>query len=283
MLKKITKLIWHILIVLCLTVLTQIGGLVYLVFIVSWKVGKKRIPFIETLKIWKGRLLKAFSFILFYVFISLFIIPILAKPFGRVPLPITNNAHIKPLNILTCLFNRHYVKPDLYAAFVDVSTDLNAKYPNTTIAYLDANFPFFDGFSLLPHLSHNDGEKLDVAFFYTDAKTGVALNDAAPSIIGYGVFEEPKTNEINQPNNCAKKGYWQYSILSKIVPQWNKQNYVFDANRTKTMVELFAKHPSINKLFIEPHLKTRLNLHSSKIRYHGCGAVRHDDHLHIQL
>ena len=29
--------------------------------------------------------------------------------------------------------------------------------------------------------------------------------------------------------------------------------------------------------------KTRLLLTSDKIRFHGCQAVRHDDHIHVQL
>ena len=41
--------------------------------------------------------------------------------------------------------------------------------------------------------------------------------------------------------------------------------------------------PNLGKVFIEPHLKDRMKLTNSKIRFHGCGAVRHDDHIHIQL
>ena len=32
-----------------------------------------------------------------------------------------------------------------------------------------------------------------------------------------------------------------------------------------------------------PHLKARLGLNSNKVRFHGCHAVRHDDHFHVQL
>lgn len=38
--------------------------------------------------------------------------------------------------------------------------------PQIRISYLDANFPFKDGFPLLPHLSHDDGRKVDIAFMY---------------------------------------------------------------------------------------------------------------------
>jgi hypothetical protein len=58
---------------------------------------------------------------------------------------------------------------------------------------------------------------------------------------------------------------------------------LLDSTRTKELVNLFAAQPLIGKIFIEQYLKTRFNLTSDKIRFHGCSAVRHDDHIHIQL
>lgn len=50
------------------------------------------------------------------------------------------------------------------------------------------------------------------------------------------------------------------------------------------LVAAFARRRAIGKLFLEPHLKSRWRLGAyDKIRFHGCKAVRHDDHLHIQL
>ena len=37
------------------------------------------------------------------------------------------------------------------------------------------------------------------------------------------------------------------------------------------------------KVFIEPHLRRRLGVESSKLRFQGCRAARHDDHIHMQL
>lgn len=62
------------------------------------------------------------------------------------------------------------------------------------------------------------------------------------------------------------------------------ENMVFleEANRY-LLIEL-AKHPKVRKIFIEPHLKERLGLSQyDKIRFHGCHAVRHDDHIHIEI
>jgi hypothetical protein len=210
------------------------------------------------------------------------IVPIIAKPLGRVPLPLTETNHLRPLNILTCFLNRHYVKPALKQTAIEVAKQMHDQYPGTTINYLDANFPFIDKFPLIPHLSHNDGKKLDLSFCYRNAQTGEQTNEC-PSFIGYGICEEPLPKEKNTADYCSAKGYWQYSFLAKLLPQGKKKDLSFDSKRTKALVNLFSAQAPIGKIFIEPHLKTRLQLTSDKIRFHGCQAVRHDDHLHIQL
>ena len=183
---------------------------------------------------------------------------------------------------MTCLLNRNYVRPELKQIAFDVAKEMNDKFPGTTIHYLDANFPFIDKFPLLPHLSHNDGKKLDFAFCYRDTKTGEPTNEC-PSFIGYGISEEPLPGEKNTADFCADKGFWQYSILTKIMSHNTPTEFTFDNEKTKELVNLIAIQPAIEKIFIEPHLKTRLQLTSEKIRFHGCQAVRHDDHIHFQV
>jgi hypothetical protein len=58
---------------------------------------------------------------------------------------------------------------------------------------------------------------------------------------------------------------------------------VFDSKRTKSMIQFILQEKNTGKIFIEPHLKTRMNLQNNKIRFHGCRAVRHDDHVHLQI
>ena len=174
------------------------------------------------------------------------------------------------------------MRPELKQAAQKVANQMNEKFPGTTVNYLDANFPFLDRFPLIPHLSHNDGKKLDLAFFYEDSQTGNDTNKA-PSWIGYGVCEDPLPGEENTAKFCGQQGYWQYSFLTAVVPQSNKGDFTFDAQRTRALVNLLASSEEIGKIFIEPHLKQRLGLKSDKIRFHGCQAVRHDDHIHMQL
>lgn len=225
--------------------------------------------------------LKLGTFLALYTLTTFVLVPFIARPFGRVPLPVNEQGSLKPLTLLTPLLNRHYVRPELRQIAREAALRMTEKFPGTTVNYLDANFPFLDRFPLIPHLSHNDGEKLDLAFFYDD-KAGMDSNEN-PSFIGYGVNEDPLPGEENTAAFCAQKGYWQYSFLTALVPQGNKTDFTFDAERTGALINLLASSEGIGKIFIEPHLKQRLRLKSDKIRFHGCQAVRHDDHLHIQL
>jgi hypothetical protein len=262
---------------LVLTVITQIGGLVYVINFSTYGFINNKVN-----NQWLRRGCKLASFILLYLLATFLIVPVLAKPFGRVRLPVTTTNHLQPLTFLTCLLNRNYVKKDMREVTYRVATEMNRKYPGTVINYLDANFPFFNGFPLFPHLSHNDGKKLDLAFCYKD-KQSLQESNEAPSLIGYGICEEPTAAEKNTAAYCAQQGYWQYSFLKSLIPQGRKYDFLFYPQKTRDLVELFANDSRIGKIFIEPHLQSRLHISSDKIRFHGCRAVRHDDHIHVQL
>jgi hypothetical protein len=49
------------------------------------------------------------------------------------------------------------------------------------------------------------------------------------------------------------------------------------------LIDELSRSRAIGKILLEPHLRDRLGLTSSKIRFQGCNAARHDDHLHLQL
>jgi energy-coupling factor transporter transmembrane protein EcfT len=273
---KILKLIGYIVLITVLTILSQTGGLIFLLCIPLFRFVSNKIPS-KT----KANTIKVSSFLFVYLLVTFTVTPLIARSFGRVALPILNNDNLKPLNIGTCILNRHYVRPELKKNLIDVSKKMHQQYPNTVVSYLDANFPFYNGFPLLPHLSHNDGKKVDIAFFYKDKNDNLINN--APSFIGYGVYEVPKNGEYNMPENCKSKGYWQYSIIEKFIPQWNKDKMIFDKDKTKQLIQLLIEKGSTSKIFVEPHLKSRMNIKSNKVRFHGCRAVRHDDHIHLQI
>jgi hypothetical protein len=274
MLRLSFRILGIILVFAFLTVLTQVGGVVYLIALIANRLWKERIGN----RIFRVLSLPA-SFIVLYLTSTAFIVPLLARKFGREPLPWRGT--LRPLNTMTCLLNRHYVGSPLKNLARDAAAQMAQAYPGTVVNYLDANFPFYNGFPLVPHLSHNDGRKLDIALFYTDA-AGKALNDA-PSSIGYGVFVDPRPGDENYLEICERKGYWQYGAMAKIISQDRKPEYSFDHKRQKAFIKLLTDDQRLQILLIEPHLKARMKLTSPKIRFHGCHAVRHDDHIHIQI
>ncbi|MEQ3654741.1 MAG: hypothetical protein ABNH00_02645 [Dokdonia sp.] len=261
---KFLRLLSIAAIVVVLTMLTQVGGIVYLgVYFVFKKHLVKR---------W-------ISFILSYLLFTFLIIPWLAPLFGRER--IATNENIKVHYFMTALCNRNYVNPDLNSVLHHTSLELNKRYPTAQIRCLDANFPFWDGFPLLPHLSHNDGKKLDIALFYN--RKGEGFTNDKPSRSGYGIFESPTVGEYDQISHCVQKGYWQYSISKYLTFGQPNPELQFAPKPTRLVLSSLLQHQDVSKVFIEPHLRTRLGISHAKLRFHGCRAVRHDDHIHLQI
>ncbi|WP_241448751.1 hypothetical protein [Aquimarina pacifica] len=217
------------------------------------------------------------TFVTVYLIFSLVIVPIVAPIFGREKVKHINN--IYPVNYMTVLLNRNYVRPDLNKMLQNTAKEL--ENTGIYIHYLDANFPFMDSFPLLPHLSHSDGKKIDVSLIY-ETPEGI-ISSSQKSMSGYGVFEPPKTKEFNQIAICLKNGYLQYDFPKYVTFGKINKNLSFSDAGTKRLIQGFLKSNLLGKLFIEPHLKQRLRLNNTKVKYHGCQAVRHDDHIHLQL
>ncbi|MGB0367956.1 MAG: hypothetical protein ACPGU4_09680 [Flavobacteriales bacterium] len=172
------------------------------------------------------------------------------------------------------------MKPALYELTFRTGEQLRETIPNAEIIYLDANFPFIDGFPLLPHWSHSDGKKLDLGFIYTDSK-GKIVNDL-PTHFGYGSFVPAKQQEFDAAANCLEKGAYQYGFLKYFT--WFPTEFNMDPKSTRALIKILHQDVIVQKIFIEPHLKNRWNLSGfDKIRFHGCHAVRHDDHIHFQI
>lgn len=271
------KVFLSVLIFIVLTAITQVGGIIYLLWIPVGRLINKKIAQ------WFYRFLARLgSFLLIYLLFTFLIIPALAKKAGRVALPVMETGHIQPLHFYTCILNRHYVKPELKEALLLAANKLHNQFSSTVINYLDAGFPFLDGFPLLPHLSHNDGKKVDLAFRYKDAVSGNPVN-GSPSAWGYGVCEEPNAAEVSTATFCRMKGYKQYSAMKDFVSQADKKNYLFDEEQTRALIQNLVAIKTINTIFIEPHLKIRMDLDDKKIKFQGCHSVRHDDHIHVQI
>lgn len=262
------KVLLHIVTIASLTVITQIGGIIYLIVILLFKKNSKK----------KG-LKQIGIFIVFYLITTFFIVPYLAPIFGREKIKETE--FLKVHSFFYKLANRNYVRPELNKTLHEIAIEFEKKNRRIKMIYLDANFPFIDKFPLLPHLSHNDGKKIDISLIYE--KDNGKLTNKKPSISGYGVYEIPTKKEYDQNAVCKRNGNWQYDLPKYLTLGRINKEIEFSEKGTRQLIELILKQNSIEKLFVEPHLKNRLNLNNRKIRFHGCQAVRHDDHIHFQI
>lgn len=258
---KILNPIGHLIIILLLTAITQVGGLIWVLTCLFCFLLKKK---------------KRFIFPMLYIICNVFIVPPIAKSLGREPLPVFSK-ELKPRNWMYPLLFRNYVNPILKTELKNSAKQLHKS--GIKITYLDANFPFIKGFPLLPHLSHNDGKKIDIAFMYLDKSENPT--DKKPSVSGYGIYINPKNN--NTASDCLEKGYWQYDFTKYLT--LGKINHLsLDKKNTTFLIKQLLLNKYTEKIFIEPHLKQTLGFQSeSKIRFHGCKAVRHDDHIHLQI
>jgi len=191
---------------------------------------------------------------------------------------VENRSQFLARNLAYPLLFRNYVTTELKTELEDSAHTLFLSN-NITISYLDANFPFYNGCPLLPHLSHNDGKKIDISFMYLDKDKKSTTKK--PSSSGYGVFVNSDQNKTN--NNCVRKGYWQYDF-SKYLTFGTINTLQLDKTSTSILMSKLLSMPSTKKIFIEPYLKESLGFSNEpKVRFHGCHAVRHDDHIHLEI
>ncbi len=257
------------------TALSQVGGLVLLASAALWRLGPA--PRLASRLSAPARVLAAaVLFLSLHAVVSLLVLPPLAARGGRVPLACAaaTDADYGPRTRLTCLLNRHYVAPSVRAALARIAARVRAR-SGGRLAYLDAGFPFADGFPMPPHLSHRHGRDVDLAFFYEDEAGGVA---AAPSPIGYFAYEGPGTGEVRPCAGIASRLRWDLEFLQPVMPERR-----FDRERTRVLVEEILASGAVRRLFVEPHIRLRLGIADARVRFQGCAAARHDDHIHVEF
>ena len=171
--RRFLHILLYLFIFIFLTALTQIGGVVFLISLAIAKGIKTS---------FRGKIITIF--IPIYLIFTFVIVPFSAPRFGRMKV-----VYAKPANHATVLLNRNYVNPEINTVLRRLGGTLRKEDPHLHLYFLDANFPFFDGFPLLPHLSHNDGKKLDLSLVY-ETRDG-KISNKQKSFSGYGVFEGP--------------------------------------------------------------------------------------------
>lgn len=192
---------------------------------------------------------------------------------GLVSLPCDGKGPLQPVTKGYCLGHRHFVTPAVRASLVAAATAVAAKYPGAVVRYMEASWPSGKK-PMPPHLSHGDGREVDLAVFY-EIPDGKDLANA-PTRSGYGGYEPPRSERERvcvgmkghhaNPDPPASRG-WR-----------------LDAARTTELTRRLAADKRVRRIFLEPHLKARLGFgREAKIRFAGCHAARHDDHLHVDF
>lgn len=256
---------------LILTLITQIGGVIYLfVLLVARMLG------------WHRKLVVLVAFLIVYSaasFATIFIAPMFGKQ--AIACSFSQTVPLKTAHPIYCLLNRNYVTHDLAELLNKSAQAVNKKFDGTQTLVLDGNFPFLTGFPLLPHLSHDDGLKADLAFYYMDGKGGY-LPGYMKSPIGYWGYTQPREGEVAPCTNYKKFSLrWDFDFLQSALPQ-----YELEPKRTAFLLNWLTnegRQYGLEKILLEPHIKSRLGLKSDLIRFQGCRAARHDDHIHLQV
>ena len=203
----VVRFLW-LLLFLFLTLATQIGGVAMLL---TWALVRLLPQAWRVRRGWRA-LAKVGTFVAVYAVLTVAVVPPLARLGGRVPLQcFADTAHAyQAMSPVFCAANRHYVVPQLRTMMETMAADLQATYPDIVVQYLDASFPFIDGFPLIPHVSHNDGEKLDVAYFYQDPP-GAYRPGLRRWPVGYWAFEQPRPGAPMRSPASPCAGTWASS------------------------------------------------------------------------
>jgi len=256
---------------LALTVLTQVSGIVLLGALATGRLVARRLA-VPPIAV------HGVLFFAFYLLATLWVVPVLARPFGRVALPCaaTETLPLAPAAALTCLLNRHYVAAPAGPVVAQLARDLAAAHPGATVRFLDAGFPFWARFPMLPHLTHRTGRQIDLAFQYRTRGDGTAARPPSPS--GYWLYEPARSGEAQPCRNASSWLRWDVLDLHASYP-----GIVVDEPRTAAMIHLLAASPAVRRILLEPHLQERLGVAGAKVAFAGCGVARHDDHLHVDF
>jgi hypothetical protein len=279
---KAAKWSGAVILLIALTALTQIGGLI---LVIAWAAVSVISRTVKTLRNVRVASIVVLFFVL-HAIATVYIVPPLAATLaGREPLncyPEPGSAYGARSSIY-CYLGRNYVRPEARAVLDALAKEMAAKYPGTAVAYLDTSFPFIDGFPLLPHVTHNDGMRIDLAYFYAGS-TGSYLPMTTPPPIGYWGFEQPGSVE-SYP--CRDKPRW-------LTLRWNmewfqmfvRRDLVLDRRRTESMLLWLVEegpHYGVRRILLEPYLVDRFEIARPFVRFQGCRAGRHDDHVHVDV
>jgi hypothetical protein len=216
-----------------------------------------------------------------YLVLGLGVLPLVAARTGRVRLPLvaTQATPVGPRSLGYVLLLRNYARPHARDALLAAARTTAEAHPGTVVRYLDAAFPF-PVVPMLPHLSHVDGERIDLAFLHTSSDGDPV--DGTPSPIGYWGYAEPvgaAEERAFRTRAASCRGSGRRWDLDALQPLW--PHLPLDRARTRTLLRALAAQKRVNSLLLEPTLHAALS--APKLQANPCSVARHDDHVHVTV
>lgn len=173
---------------------------------------------------------------------------------------------------LYCVLGRNYVQEGGVDVLRAAQRSVEDQHGVASITWLDASGPWTDG--LWPHRSHSDGRQIDVALYYETAEGQPLMRP--PTFSGYFAYEPPEPGEQTPCAGRRRPADFGDPAAGR---SWR-----WDEARNGTLVRALIADDRVRRIFVEPHLANRLGLNGHpKVRFAGCAAARHDDHIHIDL
>lgn len=196
---------------------------------------------------------------------------------GLAPLP-CKDGPIQPVASRYCKDRKHYVTPAAREALLRAAEAVRRTHPGAVVRYMEASWP--SGVRPMPpHLSHGDGRQIDLVLFYEDRDGRPLSKPAKPygrHAPGYGAYEPPRRE--------AERVCAGMKTPHDMPDPPRSRPWRLDDARTADLVRRLSADPQVRRIFIEPHLKTRLGFADDpKVRFAGCQAARHDDHIHVDF
>ena len=93
---------------------------------------------------------------------------------------------------------------------------------------------------------------------------------------GYAAYAPPQSGEVRSCINVAGPHAAPDPPADRT---WH-----LDEAATADLLAALSADPAVRRIFVEPHLKLHLGFaRDPKVRFAGCRAARHDDHLHVDF
>ena len=195
------------------------------------------------------------------------------SPVGLVPLPCEPSGPLRAANWDYCDRDRNFVTVRARRSLVAAAEAMAQRRPGHVVHYMEASWP--SGVRPMPpHLSHGDGREVDLALFYQDLRGRPLARP--PTRSGFRAYEPPRREAdrvcvgLQTPHDAPDPPA--------------SRSWRLDETATADLIRLLSADPAVRRIFLEPHLKQRLGFaRDPKVRFAGCAAARHDDHIHVDF